>query len=256
MSPNHIKLHWAHSKPNFGDCLSPLICEMVSRREVVHANIKKCDLIAAGSLLQRKKEWAWTHKLNVWGTGFIEESAKHKSKHVYHAIRGRFSASLLSNHSITVFGDPGLLADQLINPTQISKRYEIGIVPHYKDRDLPVIKQLKSTHKGVKIIDVFQGPKEVITQIAQCHAILSSSLHGLVTADSLDIPNIRIEFSHSIRGGDWKFNDYYSVFGIKPLKISGDSLTKMADLHSYFEQYNRPRLDDIKEQLYQSFPSI
>jgi len=229
---------------------------MVSRREVVHANIKKCDLIAAGSLLQRKKEWAWTHKLNVWGTGFIEESAKHKSKHVYHAIRGRFSASLLSNHSITVFGDPGLLADQLINPTQISKRYEIGIVPHYKDRDLPVIKQLKSTHKGVKIIDVFQDPKEVITQIAQCHAILSSSLHGLVTADSLDIPNIRIEFSHSIRGGDWKFNDYYSVFGIKPLKISGDSLTKMADLHSYFEQYNRPRLDDIKEQLYQSFPSI
>tara|TARA_B110001450_G_scaffold10967_1_gene10669 strand:- start:2240 stop:2929 length:690 start_codon:yes stop_codon:yes gene_type:complete len=229
---------------------------MVSRREVVHAKIKKCDLIAAGSLLQRKKEWAWTHKLNVWGTGFIEESAKHKSKHAYHAIRGRFSASLLSNHSISVFGDPGLLADQLINPTQISKRYEIGIVPHYKDRDLPVIKQLKSTHKGVKIIDVFQGPKEVITQIAQCHAILSSSLHGLVTADSLDIPNIRIEFSHSIRGGDWKFNDYYSVFGIKPLKISGDSLTKMADLHSYFEQYNRPKLDDIKEQLYQSFPSI
>ena len=256
MRIKHIKLHWAHSKPNFGDCLSPLICELISRRKVVHTKISKCDLIAAGSLLQRKKEWPWTHKMNVWGTGFIEQSDKHKSKHTYHAIRGRFSASLLPNKSISVFGDPGLLADQLINPTQISKRYEIGIVPHYKDRALPIINKLKSEYKGVKIIDVFKDPKVVISQIAQCHSILSSSLHGLITADSLNIPNIRIKISSSIRGGDWKFNDYYSTFGIQPLKISGDSLTKMADLHSYFEQYNRPRLDDIKEELYQSFPSI
>ena len=256
MSQQTIKLHWAHSKPNFGDCLSPLICELISRRKVVHAKINKCDLIAAGSLLQRKKESFWTRKMNVWGTGFIEQSDKHKSKHTYHAIRGSFSASLLSNKSISVFGDPGLLADQLINPTQISKRHEIGIVPHYKDRDLPIINQLKSEYKGVKIIDVFQAPKEVISQIAQCHSILSSSLHGLITADSLKIPNIRMEISSSIRGGDWKFNDYYSTFGVEPLKISGNSLTKMADLRPYFEQYNRPQLDDIKEKLYQSFPEI
>ena len=256
MSQQTIKLHWAHSKPNFGDCLSPLICELISQRKVVHAKINKCDLIAAGSLLQRKKESLWARKMNVWGTGFIEKSAKHKSKHTYHAIRGRFSASLLSNQSISVFGDPGLLADQLINPAQISKRYEIGIVPHYKDRDLPIITQLKSDHKGVKIIDVFQDPKEVITQIAQCHSILSSSLHGLITADSLKIPNIRIEISSSIRGGDWKFNDYYSIFGIESLKISSDRLNKATELNSYLEQYNRPRLDEIKDELYKSFPSI
>ena len=256
MSQQTIKLHWAHSKPNFGDCLSPLICELISQRKVVHAKINKCDLIAAGSLLQRKKESLWTRKMNVWGTGFIEQSDKHKSKHTYHALRGRFSASLLSNQSISVFGDPGLLADQLINPAQISKRYEIGIVPHYKDRYLPIITQLKSDHKGVKIIDVFQDPKEVITQIAQCHAILSSSLHGLISADSLNIPNIRIEISSNIRGGDWKFNDYYSIFGIESLKISGDRLNKATELNSYLEQYNRPRLDEIKDELYKSFPSI
>lgn len=256
MSQQTIKLHWAHSKPNFGDCLSPLICELISQRKIVHAKINKCDIIAAGSLLQRKKEWPWARKMNVWGTGFIEQSDKHKSKHTYHAVRGRFSASLLSNKSISVFGDPGLLADQLINPTQISKRYEIGIVPHYKDRDFPIITQLKNNFKGAKVIDVFQPPEEVISQIAQCHSILSSSLHGLITADSLKIPNIRIEISSSIRGGDWKFNDYYSTFGIEPLKISGNSLKEMADLHSYFEQYNRPRLDQIKDELYQSFPNI
>jgi pyruvyltransferase len=256
MRQKNIRLHWAHSKPNFGDCLSPLICELISQRKVVHAKINKCDLIAAGSLLQRKKESLWTPKMNIWGTGFIEKSVMHKSKHIYHAIRGRFSASLLSNKSISVFGDPGLLADQLINPTQISKRYEIGIVPHYKDRDLPIITQLKSDHKGVKIIDVFQDPKEVITQIAQCHSILSSSLHGLITADSLNIPNIRIEISSSIRGGDWKFNDYYSIFGIEPLKISGDCLNEATELNPYFEQYNRPRLNEIKDELYKSFPKI
>lgn len=256
MSQKNIKLHWAHSKPNFGDCLSPLICELVSHRRMVHAKINKCDLIAAGSLLQRKKESLWTREINVWGTGFIEETAKHKSKHRYHATRGRFSASRLANKSVSVFGDPGLLADQLIDQAKISKCYEIGIVPHYKDRDLPIIAQLQRDLKGVKIIDVFQAPKDVISQIAQCHSILSSSLHGLITADALNIPNIRIEISSNIRGGDWKFNDYYSVFEIEPLKISEANLNNLTELHAHFEQYKRPRIDEIKGKLYNSFPSI
>jgi hypothetical protein len=36
-----------------------------------------------------------------------------------------------------------LLADQLINPNQIPKRFEIGIVPHYKDREHPTMARIK-----------------------------------------------------------------------------------------------------------------
>lgn len=251
-----IKLYWAHSKPNFGDCMSPLICELVSGKQITYSKIKDCDILAAGSLLQRLKERPWSRATHVWGTGFIEEAPLHKSKHIYHATRGLNSASLLSNKNITIFGDPGLLADKLINSAQIQKRHQIGIVPHYKDRDHVTTIQLQNNLKGAKVIDVFQPPKEVITQIAQCHFILSSSLHGLITADSLRIPNLRIQVSSAIRGGDWKFNDYYSAFGVEPLKVQADQINNPDDLSPWIEQYDRPKLDEIKDRLYDSFPDL
>jgi hypothetical protein len=251
-----IKLYWAHSKPNFGDCMSPLICELVSGKQIAYSKIKDCDILAAGSLLQRLKERPWSRTTNIWGTGFIEETRPHKSKHIYHAIRGLNSASLLSNKKITTFGDPGLLADKLINSAQIQKRYEVGIVPHYKDRDHATTIQLQNNLKGAKVIDVFQSPKEVITQIAQCHTILSSSLHGLITADSLRIPNLRIQVSSAIRGGDWKFNDYYSTFGVESVKVQAEQINNADDLSPWIEQYDRPKLDEIKGKLYDSFPNL
>ena len=40
-------------------------------------------------------------------------------------------------------------------------------------------------------------------------------MHGLIAADSFCIPNIRIILSDNIIGKDFKYNDYYSVFGIE-----------------------------------------
>ena len=250
-----IKLYWAHSKPNFGDCLSPLICELVSGKQIVYSKIARCDLIATGSLLGRLKERPWSRKVNVWGTGSIIKSKPHRSRHIYHAIRGKHTAAQITNAQVTTFGDPGLLADQLINPSQIEKCHEIGIVPHYKDRDNPATIRLQNTLNQAKIIDVFQSPKEVITQIAQCHTILSSSLHGLITADALAIPNQRIQISDAIRGGDWKFNDYYSVFDISPSKLLANELADN-DLSNSFDQYARPNIEQIKGDLYRSFPDL
>jgi hypothetical protein len=250
-----IKLHWAQSKPNFGDWLSPLVCELVSGKQVVYAKITHCDLVAVGSLLGRLKERPWTRRVNVWGTGSITESKPHKSRHTYHAVRGSFSAEQITNASITTLGDPGLLADQLINPGQIEKRYDVGIVPHYKDHDHPVTARLQNTLKRATTIDVLAPPKEVITRIAQCRTILSSSLHGLITADSLDIPNRRIQISENIRGGDWKFDDYYSCFGIRPEKLLAERIVS-SDLGSAFDQFERPGIEQVKEDLYRAFPSF
>lgn len=45
-----------------------------------------------------------------------------------------------------------------------------------------------------------------------CKCVLSSSLHGLIVADALGVPNRRIVLSDKIIGGDLKFDDYYSVY--------------------------------------------
>lgn len=252
-----IKLHWSSSKPNFGDHLSPLICEMVSGRNCAYSKIDKCDLLSTGSLLQRVKEHFWTKQIHIWGSGSIEPLPIRKSKHIYHALRGKNSASRIKGVEVKHFGDPGLLSAGLVDVKNIPKRHEIGIVPHYKDREHPTTKRLANNFKNSTIIDVFDPPLDVIQQVARCNYILSSSLHGLIVADSLKIPNHRIEISDQLRGGDWKFNDYYSVFEITtPTKTVVNESTSLSDVGDFFESYSRPNLDALKEQLHQSFPQL
>ncbi len=58
------------------------------------------------------------------------------------------------------------------------------------------------------MIDVERPCGEVCAEISACARILSSSLHGLVVADSYGIPNARLVLSNQIIGGDFKFRDY------------------------------------------------
>jgi hypothetical protein len=113
-------------------------------------------------------------------------------------------------------GDPGLLADELIKPQE--KKYNLGIVPHWTDRTLeknPLFTQFKP-----KIIRVSDDPIKVIEEIAQCRKIVSSSLHGIILADALNIPR-RFEVAPRIlshphqEGGLFKFHDYASSIGMK-----------------------------------------
>lgn len=108
-------------------------------------------------------------------------------------------------------GDGGLLYPLLLRK-QPAKKYTVGIIPHYMDQQLPTVKELAVRFKGAVIIDVLDEPLKVLEQIAACEKILSSSLHGLIVADALDIPNRHVHFSDNVRGNGFKFRDYYSVF--------------------------------------------
>lgn len=72
---------------------------------------------------------------------------------------------------------------------------------------------MRSIPKSV-LIDLREPPIETLNKIAECETIVSSSLHGLVAADSLGIPNMRMKLSnHGFDFNvDFKFDDYYSVF--------------------------------------------
>ncbi len=249
-----LKLHWAHSKPNFGDWLSPDICSLLSGRKVVHAPINDCTLVAVGSLLQRLKENFWNRRINVWGSGFIAQCPPRESRHYIHAVRGTFSAQQLKMPHLESTGDPGLLVDSLYAKVA-TKKHQLGIVPHYKDKANPVIKMIKDNVKNSLLIDVFNSPEEVCHSIQQCDYILSSSLHGLVVADSYGIPNLWLEVSEQVKGGGWKFRDYYSNFGMEvptPLQPKGE--LKMDEIVSTIGYYQRNGIDHIKERLIKSFP--
>ena len=247
-----IKLHWASSKPNFGDCLSPLIVECVSGCKVVHAAPTDCDLVAIGSLLQRIRNHWWNRRIHIWGTGFIEEGKSTGSRHYIHAVRGPLSAARLES-DVKVYGDPGLLAALLLDGKVIAKKFQISILAHYKDKDSAELTRLLELYPDAHLIDVFSDPIEVLSGIAASHLVLSSAMHGLIAADALGVPNVRLVLSGNLRGGDYKFIDYYRGINTVPLPVPDLGRARFEEL---VDGYSRPELDTVKQGLLASFPDI
>ena len=122
----------------------------------------------------------------------------------------------------------------------MKKKYDIGIIPHYKDKKLFDRKTIQTKKYTYKVIDIQKNPKNVLKEINSCKFILSSSLHGLIYADSYNIPNHRIIIGSKIIGGDFKYKDYYSAFGM--------DLPEASDLRK--EIITDEKIDELKE-LYQ-----
>ena len=70
---------------------------------------------------------------------------------------------------------PGLLAPVLV--PAVPKTIDVGVIPHWTDTEL------WQRERGV-LIDVCGDPLDVITQIASCHQVVSSALHGIIVADA------------------------------------------------------------------------
>ncbi len=120
--------------------------------------------------------------------------------------------------------DPGLLASHMYERSS-SPEYAVGIVPHYVDALTPYPGALRDKFgKSALVIDVSAPPEVVIRQISNCEVILSSSLHGIVVADSYSIPNAWTVMSNDILGHGYKFYDYNAAFNVRqqPTFIAGD----------------------------------
>jgi hypothetical protein len=255
-----LKLYWWNrlddGGKNFGDWLSPILCEVLSGMPVVHSLPDKCDLMAIGSILGKAKRSIWSRRIDIWGTGLIEDKGPFKSPHRIHAVRGWKTAARIQNRKISVVGDPGLLCSMLVPPGSAGiKKFSVGLIPHFVDKDHPLSRTLLEKIPHSKLIDVFSDPPEFIKQVASCEVILSSCLHGLIAADSLGIPNAWIKLSGDLRGSGFKFQDYYSVFGleaVEPFALSPN--TNIGDIHAIAETYCRPGINAIKDNLMRSFP--
>jgi pyruvyltransferase len=255
-----LKLYWSTSlqngRKNFGDWLSPVLCEALSGMRVVHARPNKCDLMALGSILGKAKNHFWNRRMDIWGSGLIEDSVPFKSPHRIHAVRGWHSARSIVNHKIDVVGDPGLMCHILV-PDNITacKDFSVGFIPHYVDQDNALVRDVVERVPRARIIDIFSETLDFIRQVAACEYVLSSSMHGLITADALGVPNAWLRLSDKIWGRDFKFHDYYSIFGLdnmKPFALTGE--TSLDDIHRALDGYSRPGLEEIRNRLYQAFP--
>lgn len=162
-------------------------------------------------------------KAYVWSMGFIsnkENDGKIYKKNIkFCSVRGELSKKriekILGNKLDISTGDAGLLSSYLIANKHIEKKYDVGIIAHFREKDEPFFEKLKDKIPNSVIIDVQDTPLNVINKIAECNSIVSSSLHGLIISDSLRVPNVHVVVTNKMLGDGFKFNDYYSCFGIE-----------------------------------------
>lgn len=248
---------WFFREPkftNFGDELTVDIIERLFNKKSELVGIDDADLFAVGSILEiadREK----SKKSYVWGSGFIHEGSSISNDNlIFKATRGCLSRRRLpSKYQRIAVGDPGLLSNLIYK--DISESTDcIGVIPHYVDSGDEILKKARND-KRYKIISVRDTPDSVIKQITSCKIILSSSLHGLIVADSFGIPNMHMPISDKLTGGDYKFRDYYSSIDRDYQQFSKEDLYNRRKLDEIVDNYTPiAKLNKIQQDLIKSFP--
>lgn len=228
------KAYWWHGHRNFGDDIAPLILAHLSDADVSYAPAAEAEVVVTGSVLHHLPS-SWTG--TVLGAGSLYPDSKFPEFADYRAVRGPLTAALVPKFcgNEVVLGDPGLIANELV--PQQPRRYELGIVPHWSDKELAH----RPAQAGQIIISVSDDPLLVVKQIASCKRVISSSLHGIIVADAYGIPR-RTELTprFAAEGGDHKFRDHCAAVGV-PFRVGE------------FQSPVFSRVEDRQSELYDCF---
>ena len=204
-----IRHYWWRKIKNFGDGLAPLLMDHFGDADLEWSCVREASAVTIGSVLEHiPPQWSGY----ICGAGRLKEHSWLNLSHAtILALRGPLSARGIKGNF--ALGDPGLLADELVGPQE--KQWDIGIVPHWKDKELAprFIQMFRKfgSRPAIHVINPRDEPLKVVAEIGACLRIVSSSLHGMITADAFGIPR-RVEIFPGLlnvtEGGDFKFRDY------------------------------------------------
>ena len=110
-----------------------------------------------------------------------------------------------------ILGDPGLVLPYFIMAKMTQKKYKYGIILHYIDRRLS---HYFEKNPQITFIDINNANiLDLANKIMECESIISSSLYGLIFANSLCIPTAWIRILGTLLPqDDIKFYDYFSIY--------------------------------------------
>lgn len=261
--------------PNMGDILNVMIIENLFGYKVRKHTFLTGELSAIGSGLGQFTLWSnpfvafiqrvvgvFFPTVNVWGTGFIcykeKDTPFYRKDMRFAAVRGQLSKARVEKilgHSLEIpTGDAGILSSYLLTGN-IKKKYKVGVIAHFKEQDEPVFQKLVNHYKNSTCIDVRQHPSVVINQIAECECIISSSLHGLIIADSLEIPNIHVVVTDKLLGDGFKFDDYYSAYQLthRFVDLNKEEYPSLDNIKKSYP-FTHEMIEKKKREMIQSFP--
>ena len=246
---NIVNLEWWNGRDNVGDYLSSVVFDWMLREKNIDANKtigETKHLLGIGSIIG-----TGSFDATVWGSGVhtvnnVAKIAKYKKiiKYDIRALRGPITKDVMKsfgyNCDDVVFGDPAILMPYIYTTKQV-KKYEVCVVDHYYNKtelssdDMIVISANTTDYKS--FIDTLVSSKKVI----------SSSLHGIIIAESYGIPALFLceGMEHQLM----KYYDWYYSTGRYNVRIVHSIREGLAT-----DPMELPDLSSLRKGLLNSFP--
>lgn len=201
-----LNLFWC-DLPNFGDAFNRSLFRHYGF-EPLWTPPETAEVLGIGSILSHVPQ---SFNGLVLGSGYRE--ARHRFNGLnptFLATRGVLTRARTLAGRKSLLGDFGILMPIVFPAVQVPS-YRLGIIPHCMDKDHPWLAETQATRSPeVLFIEPSRDPERVLADIRDCAHIASASLHGLIAADALGIPNCWIRLSDREVGQGFKFFDYYT----------------------------------------------
>ena len=240
---------------NVGDTLGPVIVNWILKKKNIIPGKRVSStkhLMTVGSIAS-----LGFFNSTIWGSGIVNEAAASiirrkrlllNRRFDVRAVRGPLTRKALIGAGYKcpeLYGDPAILLPMIYLPNQ-QKKYSISVVFHYKTNPENVsINQdiFKSLH--------FIDPKTTdykffVDEICSSNLVISSSLHGIIIAETYGIPAVFLNYNMDSQL--IKYRDWYESTG-RELQYC-NSLEEAV----HFNTQELPDLENMRERLINSFP--
>lgn len=239
---------------NLGDYLSLVICEYMLSLHSLTFSAASSDkkrihhLMAVGSILGGRGDFDAT----VWGSGIRNFSSlkalgrkKLYQKLDIRAVRGPITSDALKQYGFScpnVYGDPAILMPMIYQPKRVERRGTI-LISHYLTS-----KERYSEIDNITLLDIqTKDYEKFIDKVSSAEKVISSSLHGIILAESYGTPAIFLR--QGIETETLKFYDWYYSTG--RLNVAIASTIEEAIV---MKPMPLPELTGMQKQLIETFP--
>jgi len=198
-----VPAFWWDGHPNFGDDLTPWLLPKYGIVPI-YREPRAARLIGVGSLLEFA---ASDYEGAIWGAGLMNDAAHALPRAAALAVRGPLTAERIGLREEPAYGDPGILVARHLPRAASDGR--IVVVPHGHHRQHQrLTAMVASAGDAARVVNVHQRAAPAVREIAAGRVVITTSLHGLVTADAYGIPAVWTTLDPPLTGGDFKFRDY------------------------------------------------
>lgn len=246
-----FKVNLLYWRPDVGDNVGDYISKVVYHWCLKKYGLKQYSLKTKRiSLIGSVLSFVGGGKTTVWGSGLMNAESVSAILNPYkmvkldiRSVRGPKTYEVLMNNGIQcadTFGDPGILMPLIYQSKAIKQKGKVLIIPHqsrysyYAERYDNVINTYTKDYKAF------------IDEIVSSEKVISSSLHGIILAESYGVPAI---FLNDYPGSKFKYDDYYQSTGRNAYPIA-DTIEEAKSMDGKVNI----SLSEMQKSLLESFP--